>query len=96
MRSLSPYTEIKKNMDELRQKYNVSKMGIFGSFSRGEANDNSDIDVLVEFSKPIDIFEFLSLKEHLEFVLGRRVDLVTEKALRPQLKENILREVKYV
>ncbi len=96
MRSLSPYTEIKKNMDELRQKYNVSKMGIFGSFSREEANDNSDIDVLVEFSKPIDIFEFLSLKEHLEFVLGRRIDLVTEKALRPQLKENILREVKYV
>lgn len=53
-------------------------------------------DVLVEFSKPVDIFEFLSLKEYLEYILDRKVDLVTEKALKPQLKNKILREVKYV
>jgi hypothetical protein len=96
MTSLNPYTDIKKNIGELRQRYNVSRMGLFGSFARGEADETSDIDVLVEFSKPVDIFEFLSLKEYLELILGRKVDLVTEKALKPQLKQKILREVKYV
>ncbi|MFD2705392.1 nucleotidyltransferase family protein [Salibacterium lacus] len=93
---------IEENMDQrlkrikpvLQEKYHVSKIGYFGSFAREEQTEESDIDILVEFSKPIGL-EFVSLKEYLEQELDRNVDLVTVKALKPQLKESILREVIY-
>ena len=84
-----------KNEQDLRARYHVKKIGVFGSFARNEASTASDVDILVEFEQPVDFFEFVDLKEHLEKMLGRRVDLVTEKALKPQLKERILKEVVY-
>jgi len=84
-----------KNGKDLKSKYHVKKIGIFGSVARNEASATSDVDILVEFEQPVDFFEFIDLKEHLEKLLGRRVDLVTEKALKAQLKERILREVVY-
>jgi len=84
-----------KNETDLRSRYHVKKIGIFGSVARNEASAVSDVDILVEFEQPVDFFEFIDLKEHLEKLLGRRVDLVTVKALKPQLKERILREVVY-
>ena len=53
------------------------------------------MDIQVEFEQPVDFFEFIDLKEHLERLLGRRFDLVTAKALKPQLKDRILSEVVY-
>ena len=77
------------------QLFYVKKIGVFGSYSRGEETPESDIDVLVEFFEPLG-WEFFDLKEYLEEILARKVDLVTENAIRPQMKEKILNEVIYV
>ena len=80
----------------IRQKYGVRKIGIFGSFARGEEKEGSDIDVLVDFNEGAKTFDhFMELKFFLEDLFGRKVDLVTVDALRPQLKEGILKEVAY-
>lgn len=72
--------------------YGVSSLAVFGSVARGEERPNSDVDLLVEFSQTNGIFEFIRLKTYLEELLGRPVDLVTPDALKPQLRERILRE----
>lgn len=80
---------------ELKQRFHVRRLGYFGSFATGQPHDNSDVDVLVEFSEPLG-WEFFELEELLETALQRRVDLVTTDALKAQLREQILREVHYV
>jgi predicted nucleotidyltransferase len=77
------------------ERFGVSRLGVFGSVARDEAREDSDIDVLVEFSQPVGLFEFLRLDFYLEELLGRRVDLVTPDALRAKLRERILREAIY-
>ena len=79
----------------LNQKYFVEKIGYFGSYARNEQNQNSDIDILVSFKKPLG-WEFFDLQEFLENELGIKVDLVSEKALKEQLRQIILNSVKYV
>ncbi len=76
----------------LFERFGVSSVALFGSLARGEATEDSDIDLLVEFSKPIGLLQFVALKRVLGEVLGRPVDLVTRNALRPQLRDQILRE----
>lgn len=78
----------------LAEKFKVKSVGIFGSYIRGEESETSDIDILVDFSEPIG-WEFIDLKEFLEGILKKKVDLVTVKALKPQLKDKILKEVVY-
>jgi predicted nucleotidyltransferase len=78
----------------LMEKFKVKEIGIFGSYVRGEEFEESDVDILVEFSEPIG-WEFIDLMEFLENILGRKVDLVTVRALKPQLKDKILKEVVY-
>ncbi len=80
----------------LRRAYNVEKIGVFGSVAIGQNTEASDIDVLVDLSKPIGFFKFIELEEFLSKVLGKNVDLVTQKALKPTIKEDILRELIYV
>jgi uncharacterized protein len=79
--------------DELAQDYGVKKIGIFGSYVRGEVSRDSDIDILVEFDRPVGFFKFLELEERLSEWLGRRVDLVTKAALKPHIGRRILDEV---
>jgi len=79
--------------DELRQKYKVKEIGIFGSWVSGGHNANSDIDILVEFSEPIGFFAFLDLEEYLSKLLGVKVDLVTKNALKPTIGKHILKEM---
>ena len=79
--------------EELRRRFRVREIGIFGSFVRGEERRGSDIDVLVDFEEPIGIFTFLELEEYLGEVLGIRVDLVSRKALKPHIGKRILTEV---
>ena len=86
--------KIKEVKTILEQNFNVEEIGIFGSYARNEAVEESDIDILVKFKKPIG-WEFIDLKDFLEQVLGKQVDLVTEKALKPQMRDTILREVIY-
>jgi len=70
----------------------MRSLSVFGSAGKGTATTASDIDILVQFSKTPGIFEFFRLKQYLEDLLGKPVDLVTEGALKKQLREGILRE----
>ena len=72
--------------------FGVCELAVFGSVARNNARPDSDVDLLVEFDRPVGMFAYLDLKEYLETVLGRPVDLVTRAALKPQLRERILAE----
>lgn len=86
---------LKRHENTIKKQYGVKKIGVFGSFAKGEERGSSDIDVLVEFEKPVDFFEFIDLQNFLKSILKRKVDLVTPKALKPRLKDRILSEVIY-
>ena len=87
---------LKKHEADIRRKYQVKKIGVFGSFARGEGKEGSDIDVLIEFEDGHKTFDnYMDLKYFLEDLFSRKVDLVTVKALKPQLKDIILQEVVY-
>jgi len=68
--------------DDIATRFSVSRIGIFGSVARGEQTEASDIDILVEFSRPVGFFTFLELEEYLSVHLGAPVDLVTPDALK--------------
>ncbi len=70
----------------------VKELWLFGSVAREELRAGSDIDILVDFTAPVTLFEFTRLRRYLESLLDRSVDLVTRDALKPQLREQILRE----
>jgi predicted nucleotidyltransferase len=74
----------------------VKSLALFGSTSRNEATPQSDVDLLVEFTKPVGLFELLHVQNHLEVFLGCRVDLGTPDSLRPGLRETVLKEAIYV
>ena len=77
----------------LKKKFKVKSIGVFGSYSRGEQNDESDIDILVEFSDDsISLFDFIELEDFLAEMLGSKVDLVMKDTLKPRIKDRILRE----
>lgn len=78
---------------ELRHKFKVKNIGVFGSYVRGEQKRASDVDVLVEFEEPVGLFEFMALENYLSDLLGVKVDLVSKKALKPHIGERILQEV---
>ncbi len=70
----------------------MHSLSVFGSVARDEARPDSDVDLLVEFDRPIGLFAFVALKLYLEQILGQRVDLVTPDALRRQFSDEVLRE----
>lgn len=72
--------------------HGVTRLSLFGSFARDEGDEESDVDVLVEFGRPVGLFEFVRLQRELAGLVGRRVDLVTLNALKPQLRDRILSE----
>jgi uncharacterized protein len=88
--------QLQKMNSQLNQDFGVSKMGVFGSYARGEQKKDSDIDVLVEFDRPVNLFEFSRLKSYLSRQLGINVDLVTPGGLKPLIKDNILKSVAYI
>jgi predicted nucleotidyltransferase len=94
---LKTLIEIKEILEKqkpfLIEKYGVKKIGIFGSYVKGEQKDESDLDILVEFDRPIGLFEFLDMEEYLGNIIGIKVEIVTPKALKPKIGEYILREV---
>ncbi|MBI5967891.1 MAG: nucleotidyltransferase family protein [Deltaproteobacteria bacterium] len=97
MPSLKEIDEIlKAHKEELYKKYLVVEIGIFGSIVRGEQKKRSDIDILVEFEKVPDLLKFINLERYLSRLLKKKVDLVSKKAIRPELKDRILGEVVYV
>lgn len=80
----------------LIEQYKVREIGIFGSYVRGEQQTGSDLDILVEFSEVPGLLKFIQLEDYLAEVLHHKVDLVHKRGLRPQLRDEILREVVYV
>jgi len=88
---------LKQCRDLLAAKFGVKRIGIFGSYVRHEQGKESDIDILVEFKEGCKTFDnYMDLKEFLEKLLGLKVDLVIKSAIKPALKEVILKEVVYV
>jgi len=88
-------TKLKELKPILYQNYSVKQIGLFGSFSEDSNAEDSDIDLLVDFEKPIG-WKYLSLEIYLEKVFGRKIDLVTKNALKEQIKTKILNQVRYV
>ncbi|GAQ94096.1 hypothetical protein TAGGR_1268 [Thermodesulfovibrio aggregans] len=86
-----------EHKDEIWEKYGVIKIGIFGSFARDEQKEVSDVDILVEFEKPIGL-KFFELADHLEEILGIKVDLFTPNALKqkPLLWKSVEEDLIYV
>jgi predicted nucleotidyltransferase len=76
----------------LRQRWPIRSLALFGSVVRDEARVDSDLDVLVEFDRTIDLFAFLELEDELARLSGRRVDLVSRAALKPYIGQRILAE----
>lgn len=75
----------------MRAKYGVKSIALFGSVARNEAAGTSDVDVLVEFERPVDLFDLVDLQLHLQSVLGvKKVDAVMRDSLYPALRDNIL------
>lgn len=86
--------QLRAMQPELRRRYPIRSLGVFGSFVRGEQRDNSDLDVLVEFSDEAGLFEYAGLQLELSDALGMRVDLANKAALKPRIGRRILAEVK--
>jgi predicted nucleotidyltransferase len=85
-----------EHKSELTSRFHVSKIGIFGSYVRNEPNEQSDLDVIVEFSEPIGLFEFIDLEDYIGKLVGIKIDLVSRKGLRPHIGKKILDEVVYI
>ncbi|QLC49339.1 nucleotidyltransferase family protein [Methanolobus zinderi] len=80
-------------LPKLQKKYSIKYLGVFGSYIRNEQTPQSDLDVLVEFSKPVSLLEYVRLELELSDALGVRVDLVSKTALKPRIGRHILAEV---
>lgn len=87
---------IKSSKPELKSRYGVQRLGLFGSYVKERQRKRSDIDILVSFNRDIDLFEFVDLHEYLESKLKTKVDLVMATALKPTIGKRILAEVEYV
>jgi len=84
---------LRDSAGEIRQRFSVRRLSVFGSVVRGEAGESSDVDVLVVFDQKANFDGFMELKFYLEELLGTGVDLVTDKALRPQVRRAIEGEI---
>jgi predicted nucleotidyltransferase len=90
--------KLNQNFDQIKQHYQIKQLGIFGSYIRGEAAENSDLDILVEFEPQarFGLLTFCELENYLSELLAVKVDLVMKDGLKPQIGKNILQEVVYL
>jgi hypothetical protein len=96
MRRLSTIKKILiKHKPEIVHRFHVKEIGVFGSYVRQEQTYKSDVDILVDFSQPIGL-DFIELGYYLEDILGLKVDLVTLRAIKKQMKQTILGEVVFL
>ncbi len=84
--------ELGSTIAPILKAHGVTRAGLFGSAARGEAHDNSDIDIAVEINREMSLLEFIGLQQLLEDRLGKKIDLVEYKAIKPALKDKIARE----
>jgi predicted nucleotidyltransferase len=86
-------TVLRQNLPEMTVRFQVASLYLFGSYVRGRQRKRSDLDILVEFSDPPSLFQFMALERYLGDLLGVKVDLVMKEALKPRIGEHILAEV---
>ena len=79
--------------EEIAKRFSVEKLALFGSAARDELRDDSDVDVLVAFTGPSTFDAYFGLKDYLEALLGRSVDLVTEKGLKPRARRHVEKDL---
>jgi len=97
MKTLDEITRLlEQYKPEFQEKYRLKEIGIFGSYARGEETGNSDIDILVEFDDAPDLLTFLEFESYVEKILDIETDMVRKKAIRTELKDEILRDVVYL
>jgi predicted nucleotidyltransferase len=87
---------INDHKQELKQRFKITEIGIFGSYVRGEQKRRSDIDILVEFGEPVSLLDLVGAENYISDLIRTKVDLVPKKDIRPELKERILNEVVYI
>ncbi len=87
---------LKREKASLEEKYNISKLGIFGSYIRGEQKESSDLDILIEYKGKVSFFDILHLEEELTKLAGIKVDLVLKSGLKKFMGQQIMKEVKFL
>jgi len=85
-----------KKLQEVCLRNDIAMVGVFGSMARGEATEQSDIDLLVKFSKRKSLLEIVRLEREVSTALGRKVDLLTESAISPYLRDRVKRELRVI
>ena len=88
--------KIAQNKEYLRKTYGVEEIGVFGSYARGDNTINSDVDIAIELNHekvPVGLFEFARMQFFLEDLLGRKVDLITKRGIKPLIRERILSQL---
>ncbi len=80
----------KINVPNFCQRHGIRRFSVFGSYARGDATPSSDLDILVEFIRPVSLIKHIEIKQELEHDLGIRVDLLTPEGLNPHLKNRII------
>ncbi len=88
--------KIKKVKPELEKKFGIGRIGIFGSYVKGYQNEESDIDIILELRHPTGLIKFIRIEQYLSDILGKSVDLLTFNSLKSYMKDEVLREIKYV
>ena len=83
---------LREHMDELRARYGVQSIEIFGSYVRGEQREDSDLDLLVEFEEPVGLLRISMLQVYLSDLLGIKVDVIPKDSLRRELWDSVSRE----
>ena len=89
-------SKLRETLPDIRRRFPVRRLALFGSSARGEATETSDVDLLVEFDSPIGFFDFIRLEAALSEVLHAKVDLVSAKALKPVIRDEVLNQAVYV
>lgn len=87
---------LKRHKQDLRQKFKIKELGLFGSYLKGEQNTRSDIDILVDFEETPGLLQFVAMERYLSELIGKKVDLVMKTALKPRIGRRILEEVVYI
>jgi uncharacterized protein len=86
---------LKKHKEELKKRYSIKEIGVFGSYVRGEDKVKSDLDILIEFEEDadVDLLKFVNMENYLSEIIGIKVDLVEKSGLKPRIGKRILKEV---
>lgn len=97
---MKTFEEVKQSLIQikplLQQAYQVTELGIFGSYARQEQTEASDVDVLIDYDQAPTLFKLIELRDYLSEVLEMKVDVVTKNGLKPRIRERVLSEVVYL